>query len=815
VNWEDVPMSSQGGQKPKLWPCIIFTFFASTVLVAGILLFPTVWNPGMPLLLAGVFATLLGVARIVGGLGKYYRMECDVATLLLIWMATCSIFSLDLHASQRSVASFTGGVAFLLFCQAVIQTRKQWRGVAYTLIWICFFASILAWVIGLAQAAKTGILPPLQGTFANQDTFAVLPLLAICLVLGLIERSGPKLTWMNMFMAAFFMLTLYSTGCRAALVGFIAAALCFSLPLQFLRKEKSEKTRLFVGFPLALGLLFSPFLGYQYAAAVKWNRVVEGTTMEYQSLRVEVLQNGWRAIMHNPLFGAGPGAFGQAYQTVRPEEHEDIFVNIAHNDFLEFAVECGLPGLFLWCALTWLAIKLCWVQLRHGRRPTEAASVLSAVVALAVFSVFNFIVVQRPVLWAQLWLFGLAFSFPSNRERWQEAPVVRYGAGLILVGFGLWTSSWGYRSLQVETLYTLGERAETKLELEEASNLYNAAAELGIPRYDRILQRLALMEKLRLFSGEDNLNQQLSLLQDARKANPKRIPLLLKLAEAQERSGQIEEARATLDAAWAAAPNNRYVFTSRLTFLISQSELETAAEALSQVTYQQWKDNESRFAGVLYVLFQNDPPVGEKVLAKWLKEHPDERGYALADSLTATAKRKSNPSVELAVLEVWKAAQPKNTCLEERYAKALGEANGPDEEFSYLSQVLLRDIDNSDTCYSNLLKRWAKLGVENSKGPAVETRVADYLETYPTRHWARVFLADRKTERGEYTAAVSLMREGLDKRPNDPELLIGLGGVFERQGSLELAVNYYREAARRYPENQEAALRLKETLKKL
>ena len=259
-------MTSKGVPKSRLWPCLLFTTLATLVLLSGIVLFPTVWNPGAPLLLAGSLAVSVGVARLIFGLGKYYRVESGLATLLLLWMGACSISTLDLHASQRSLASFTGGVAFLLFCQACIETRKQWRGVVYTLIGICFLSSVLAWVIGLMQARETGVLPPLRGTFANHDTFSVLPLIAVCLVMGLIEKSGPKQTWLNMGLASFFVLTLYGTGCRAALVGFVVAALVFGLSLHFLRKDKSEKTRLFVGFPLAVGILITPFIGYQYAS---------------------------------------------------------------------------------------------------------------------------------------------------------------------------------------------------------------------------------------------------------------------------------------------------------------------------------------------------------------------------------------------------------------------------------------------------------------------------------------------------------------------------------------------------------------------
>lgn len=808
-------MSNLELSKSKLWLCLFFTNAAVLVLVSGIVLFPTSWNPGVPLLLAGGFAVLVGLSRLAFGLGKYYRVEADLATLLLFWMAVCAYLTLDLHASHRSIASFTGGVAFLFFCQASIDSRKQWRGVAYSLVGISFVTSILAWFIGLMQARETGVLPPLRATFANHDTFSILPLIAVCLVMGLIERSGPKLTWMNMFLASFFVLTLYGTGCRAALIGFGVAALTFGLSLQILRRDRSEKTRLFVGLPVALGLLFTPFLGFQYASEAKWGEVADGSAVEYQSLRLELLEYGWKAVATNPLFGAGPGAFGQSYQTVRPTEHEDLFVNIAHNDFLEFAVECGLPGLCLWSALTWFAVWIPWKHLRVGRRPTEAAGILAAVIALAVFSLFNFIVVQRPTLWAQMWVFGLAMSFPSNRERWEEARFVRVAASLFLICLGIWTTRWGYNSFLAESLYFVGQQAEERLELEEAAEYYAQAASLEVPRYDRVLQRVALLEKLRIFNGDENLQEQLAILREAQDANPKRIPVLLKLAETQKSAGNVEDARDTLDSAWQASPYNRHVFANRLDFLISQADLERAAESLSRMTHAQSEENEGKFVDVLYVLFRTQPDSGAKFLRDWLSANPDDKGSALADLVASRARSRKDWKTELAVMDTWKTSRPGNTCLEERYARALGDQQGPIQEYSYLRKLLGTPLNNSDTCYSNLMKRWATLGLQLEHGAEVEEAVSEFLKILPNRHWARALLAEQKAGRREYTEAVSLLRKGLDKYPNDSTLLLALGGVFEEQGSLELAINYYREVTRRHPENTEAANRLKGALKKL
>lgn len=808
-------MNSGAKTGKSAFSSIVGGVVATLAMSLTLLVFPTGLNPGLPILLGGVVSIVVGLTRAVKGLSRYYRPEVDIATGLLVWMAACTLLSLDAYLSQRSLASFAVGVAFLMLCPAVIKTRAQWRGLAYTLLGIISLASLLAWALAVIQASSTGVLPPLRGVFANHDTFAVLPLAGLCLAMGLVEKSGPRLTWFNLLLAAFFLFTLFGTGCRAALVGFVAAALFFFLSLHFLRSEKSEKTRLFVGFPLILALLATPVVGYQFAAGAKWSRLADGSALKYQEMRFELLENGWKAIAANPVFGSGPGAFGQAYQTVRPPGHNELYVNIAHNDFLEMGVENGVLGLLLWLGLTWFGLTIPWSHLKKGRRPTEAAGVLAAVLALAVFSLFNFIVVQRPALWVQMWIFGLAFSFPNNRKRWEEPTALRLAGGLLLIGFGLWCGLWGYRSLQAEAFYLQARRAERRLDLEDSLQFYQQAAALQPPRYDRTLRQVALLEKLRLFGDVDNLDTQLKLLEEAREANPVRTQLLLKLAEVQQKSGQVDQARATFDQALKAAPYERPAFAKRLSFLVEQGELEAAARSLAEHSYRRWSENADKFPGVLLALIQTDPETGKKILAEWLGEHPDDRGFLLPEKTASLARKAKDWKAEQAVISVWKSAQPDNLCLEENYALALGRQKGEEIEFQYLSSILEKSTDNAELCFSKLLERWSILGLRQGQSRAVEARLREFLELVPYRHWARTTLARTLAERENFTEAVSLLREGLDKNPNEAELLMALGDVFEAQGSIELAINYYREVTRRNEKNKKAQSRLKALLNKM
>jgi O-antigen ligase len=61
----------------------------------------------------------------------------------------------------------------------------------------------------------------------------------------------------------------------------------------------------------------------------------------------------WRAgltmIGERPLFGAGPGLFGAGYKRLKPPEAE--MAQLAHNDYLQQAVDSGLPAAVLFAGL--------------------------------------------------------------------------------------------------------------------------------------------------------------------------------------------------------------------------------------------------------------------------------------------------------------------------------------------------------------------------------------------------------------------------------------------------------------------------------
>jgi len=599
------------------------------------------------------------------------------------------------------------------------------------------------------------------------------------------------------------------------MLGFVLGGAVFIGSLLRFRGKDTKKTQLFIGFPLLLTVFGLPILGYRFAFSSKWTRILETNAVEMEAIRFEIFKYGWKAILNNPFLGSGPGTFGLSYQSVRPANHNFMYIDIAHNDFLEMGVQCGILGLLLWVAITWFAIKTPIQYVRKGKRPAEAAAVTAAVVALATYSLFNFILTQRPVLWTQFWLLGLAIHFPSSRIKAQELPVFRYlGAGLLVV-MGLWASFIGVQEVRANAVILEASALEAGLQFERATESYSKAEELDPARIFIKLKIVDLLEKARVFNGDDNLQRQLDILETSRKLSPRNIPVLLKQAEVQQNANRLDEATKTLEFAREITPYKREVFEAQLALLLRKGDLEAAADSLSDWTYDRWGESHKQFTKVLYSLALIEPSAGERIANEWLSEHPDERGARLIEDTISLANSNQRWQTSLRLQKCLKQVQPNNLCLDLEIGQTLGHLNGPSSEYEYLQQRRIAGSDPTDRCLDQLLARWSIVALDLGKSEEVQKALRAHLAISPDRSWARVRLAELLLADERTNDAIALLRKGLESKPNDPQLVFALAQAYEIQGSLETALSYYREASRLDPTNRTVQAKITQLVKEI
>ncbi len=144
-------------------------------------------------------------------------------------------------------------------------------------------------------------------------------------------------------------------------------------------------------------------------------RLVEQDPLGEQ--RTQLLPYFWQMLKDYMPWGAGFGAFEQAYRTIEPAELlGPRYLNQAHNDWIQFFIEGGAAAAVIFAAFVALALRAVFRLLRSSgigapaRRQTLLALLLLALFAVGslvdyplrtplamIFAVYCLAMVLRPV----------------------------------------------------------------------------------------------------------------------------------------------------------------------------------------------------------------------------------------------------------------------------------------------------------------------------------------------------------------------------------------------------------------------------------
>lgn len=804
---------SNSSTKPLSISAWTFVLLASVVLGGTLYVYPTSLNPGLPIILGGIFATTVAIWRLWKGCGPYYHWGIDVASGLLFWMAICTVSGLDAYLSQRGLATFVGAIAFLWAAPCALKSSGDWRLSGHTFVFLCTLACLAAWPKAVAQAIRTGDIPPLTGTFVNPDTFSILPLLALMLIPGLLERATPRTGWILSFQMGALFITLVATGCRASLLGLGIGMLALVGTLLHNRSTSHLKhLRILLAAPIALILLSLPLSNLGLGVLDKYAKTLSTDSIARENTRLEVATRGWRAVLQRPLLGSGPGCFGLAFQSVRLPGHDNLYVNIAHNDPVEIAVELGLPGLLLWLTLLFACLSKTSRLLRQGSRPVAAASVMAAVLAITIYSFFNFVIAERPVLWAQFWIFGLALSLPSSRLVIREHPLARYLASLGLLIIGGWAMVFGYRSLRAETYVIQSQILARQLQVEQAIEKLEHAISLQPQRVNLRLELVKLEKSWSAFyPAHESQQRRLASLQAAREHSPNNLGVLVALSDLQVEAGDLPAAAAILDQAIQLTPYRLPLYEKRAAIAIRQGDLGKAITQLF-LTGPSKKSNQ-QLATLLVELELKEPGKAGAVLKPILQGQTLEQALAVVNLAVEECRARQLWKPGLNLSELVASANPEDLCLRVRWASFEGKTKDSKAEWELLDQTLSQTEPSSDSCYGDLLERWYQLAQKQGRQDIVIHRLESDLEDDPRVVRARILLSQSLYKDKATDKAIALIKEGLDLNRNSAPLLKQLATLYEKNGNHGLAVTYYREASEADPQDQKLKAKIKELRK--
>ncbi|MCL7750724.1 O-antigen ligase family protein [Guyparkeria hydrothermalis] len=259
--------------------------------------------------------------------------------------------------------------------------------------------------------------PRASGPFIDPNSFAALINVAIFVALSEYLRrslSGLKtrLIWMAVAILA---LTLILTQSRGAWLAFVGGA-CLYLFVTWRFWHILPRPAVLKG-PAAVGLGFILGAG---ALGVSFFDRAESVVTSDQTARLLIWDSTLQAIDEHGWVGTGLGTFKLYYPEFRYLEETGTAGDMAHNDYLQLALETGLPGAMMFASvvvLVFLTFLRRGVFARKMQKPREAISRLSgSVMLIAVLTAFahalvNFVFYEAAITI----LIGIALSVGLRR----------------------------------------------------------------------------------------------------------------------------------------------------------------------------------------------------------------------------------------------------------------------------------------------------------------------------------------------------------------------------------------------------------------
>jgi len=281
---------------------------------------------------------------------------------------------------------------FLLALHCSYRRRRQ-------LLWLLLIASAVSIGLGAAQLVG-GVDSPLRfyqitnrsspvGFFSNANHLATLLLCALPAAGYFAGRAransrerAKRLSGMMMSvsLAAFLLVGIAVVGSLAG-YGLALPAGFASLLIYRRAAYGAVGGRWLAG----LGILFAVFLGLALLGPVSSQSLSEERSASPSS-RATLAATTAKAVAANFPAGTGLGTFAEIYWTFQqPDPMVREYANHAHNDYLEIALEMGLPGaLLVLCFILWWARAsfAAWTSDAEGGGLGRAGSVMIGVVLL-------------------------------------------------------------------------------------------------------------------------------------------------------------------------------------------------------------------------------------------------------------------------------------------------------------------------------------------------------------------------------------------------------------------------------------------------
>ena len=371
------------------------------------------------LLYFAAFPAILGLL-LSGGLRRAFRLTASWYLLgFAVLMAAASVFSTWRGGSIPLTWTYfrTTWICFLFLAGLIMTWKELWR--MLQLIGLCAAVNVLLGaVLKVDLTGRSGVE---FGTYSNPNDFAAV-LILILPFLVLVAFTPKRNIVVRLAAGAFFLAGFYralASGSRGAMVAIAIASLYFVAKLPF----RYMVPAVLGGFLICLvTIIVLPKVVVQRLGTLESGSDV--SSVESTEARKQLLQKSLRYTALHPIFGVGPGEFGD-YEGRRTKEetgHKGQWQE-THNTYTQVSSEIGIPALICYLMAIGSSYKLVRrvYQSTKRRRPAPELKKLNMAALCLLVSMVGFCAAIFFINFAYFYfvpaLVGLAVVFTEVTER--------------------------------------------------------------------------------------------------------------------------------------------------------------------------------------------------------------------------------------------------------------------------------------------------------------------------------------------------------------------------------------------------------------
>lgn len=242
-----------------------------------------------------------------------------------------------------------GALAAVFFLVQVAAPSNAAREIVL-LVFLSFAAAMAVLCLAQLFSSQGSILwvfptgyPDVYGTFPYHNNYAQFVELSLPIALWRALRDGWR-SWGYALIGGLLYASVIGAASRAGAILCTAELLAMLLIGLFLRRP--QQPRLFTRATAAT-LIAVPLLAAVFTCVVGWQRVWERfQQIDPYMIRREFVLSALDMARNRPLMGHGLDTFPEVYQQYAIRDF-DFYANHAHNDWVEFAADGGVPFLLL------------------------------------------------------------------------------------------------------------------------------------------------------------------------------------------------------------------------------------------------------------------------------------------------------------------------------------------------------------------------------------------------------------------------------------------------------------------------------------